>query len=245
MDAAFTTPGVSVVVPVYDPGPYLRPLLDSLDRQVPPDGGFESIFVDDGSVDGTERLLERWAASRPWAVVVHEPNSGWPSRPRNVGIDLARGEYVYFVDHDDWLAGDALVRMLRFARENRSDVVIGTIRGVHRRVPGALFRETIVDARPPKTPLQRSMTSHAMFRRGFLDDEGIRFDESARRVEDHIFLAHAYTRSRRTSVLAGRPTYYHARRDDGAGAGFRPLPRRRVLPIPRAGDRHRVREPDS
>lgn len=217
-----TNPGVSVVVPVYDSGPYLRPLLDSLDRQVAPAAGFEAIFVDDGSTDGTERLLDRWTATRPWARVVHEPNSGWPSRPRNVGIALARGEYVFFVDHDDWLADDALVRMLRFARENGSDVVIGTIRGVHRRVPTALFRETVVDARPPQTPLQRSMTPHAMFRRGFLDEERLRFDETARRVEDHIFVAAAYTRSRRTSVLAGEPVYFHARRDDGAGAGYRP-----------------------
>ena len=217
-----SSPGVSVVVPVYDPGPYLRPLLDSLDRQAPSDDGFEAILVDDGSIDGTSRLLDHWGATRPWARIVHQPNSGWPSRPRNVGIEFARGEYVYLVDHDDWLADDALARMLHFARENESDIVIGSIHGVHRRVPASLFRQTVVDARPPQTPLQSSMTPHAMFRRAFLDDEGLRFDEAARRVEDHIFLASAYTRARRTSVLAGDPVYHHARRDDGAGAGSRP-----------------------
>jgi glycosyltransferase involved in cell wall biosynthesis len=215
------TPGVSVVVPVYNPGPYARPLLDSLDRQVRPEDGFEAILVDDGSTDGTGRLLDHWAATRPWAQIIHQPNSGWPSRPRNVGLDAARGEYVYLVDHDDWLADDALDRMLRFARENRSDVVIGRIQGVHRKVPSVLFRETRPDARPPHTPLQDSMTPHTMFRRGFLESERLRFDETARRVEDHIFLASAYVRSQRTSVLSGEPIYFHARRDDGAGAGFR------------------------
>jgi glycosyltransferase involved in cell wall biosynthesis len=206
---------------VYNPGPYLRPLLDSLDRQVPPDDGFEAILVDDGSTDGTGSLLDHWAQTRPWARIIHQTNSGWPSAPRNVGLGAARGEYVYLVDHDDWLSDDALDRMLRFARENGSDVVIGRILGVHRKVPAVLFRETRPDARPPHTPLQDSMTPHTMFRRGFLESERLRFDETARRVEDHIFLASAYLRSTRTSVLSGDPIYFHARRDDGAGAGFR------------------------
>ena len=103
-------PAVSVVVAVYNPGPYLRPLLHALDRQQPPTDGFEAVLVDDGSTDGSGELLERWARTRAWAVVVRQPNSGWPSRPRNAGIDRARGEFVLFVDHDDWIADDALAR---------------------------------------------------------------------------------------------------------------------------------------
>jgi len=122
-------PAVSVVVPVFSPGPYLRPLLDCLDRQITPEDGFEALFVDDGSTDTTPDLLKRWSAPRPWAHVIPLARSGWPSRPRNVGLERARGEFVFFVDHDDWLAHDALARMTAFARAHGSDGQWRTIAG--------------------------------------------------------------------------------------------------------------------
>lgn len=215
-------PAVTVIVPVFSTGPYIRPLLDCLDRQLPPDGGFEALFVDDGSTDATAALLERWAQDRPWSRVIRLPRSGWPSRPRNVGIAQARGEFVFFVDHDDWLADDALARMTAFAREHGSDVVLGSMRGLGRHVPVRLFSRTVGDARPPRTPLQDSMTVHVMFRTAFLRDTGIRFDESLRRLEDHVFMAAAYTSARRISVLAGAPVYLHAARADSANAAHLP-----------------------
>jgi|GEM_PF-1095773 len=214
-------PAVSIVVAVYNPGPYLRPLLDALDRQQPPPDGFEAIFVDDGSTDGTGELLERWARPRAWAEIVRQPNSGWPSRPRNVGLERARGEFVLFVDHDDWIADDALARLVPFARDAGADVVVGRMGAAGRKVPVALFRATQADARPPATPLQDSMTVHAMFRRTFLAEHGIRFDESVRRLEDHLFMAQAYTRATRVAVYADATVYVHARREDGRGAGYR------------------------
>jgi len=215
-------PAVSVVVPVFSPGPYLRPLLDCLDRQITPEDGFEALFVDDGSTDTTPDLLKRWSAPRPWAHVIPLARSGWPSRPRNVGLERARGEFVFFVDHDDWLAHDALARMTAFARAHGSDVVVGWMRGLGRNVPVRLFAETVADAHPPATPLQDSMTVHALFRTEFLRQHGIRFDESLRRLEDHLFMAAAYTSARRVSVLADAPVYLHAAREDGENAGHRP-----------------------
>ncbi len=215
------TPWVSVVVPVFNPGPWIRPLLDSLDAQTPAGGPFEALLIDDGSTDGTEGLLETWTASRPWARVVHQPPSGWPSRPRNTGLAQARGDYVYFVDHDDWLTGDALARLRGFAQRTTADVIVGRMSGQGRKVPQVLFRATVEDARPPAQPVQDSMTTHAVFRRAFLDASGIRFDESLRRLEDHLFMAEAYTRAERIAVYSDDPVYVHAERDDGEGAGYR------------------------
>lgn len=183
------SPAVSIVVPVYAPGPYIRPLLDSLDAQEPPEGGFEAVFADDGSPDASADLLEAWARPRPWARVIRLPHSGWPSRPRNVGIAEARGEYVFFVDHDDRLADDALQRMTAFASAHGPDVVVGRMAGLGRHVPSRLFAHTVVDARAPETPLQASMTVHAMFRAAFLSEHGIRFDDTLTRLEDHVFMA--------------------------------------------------------
>ncbi len=114
---------VSVVVATYQPGEGLDRVIDSLDRQTLPQDEFESIFVDDGSPDDTLARLRELAATRPNMRVESIPNSGWPSRPRNVGIELARGEYVTFMDHDDRLFPDALAKAYAYAVEQRADVV--------------------------------------------------------------------------------------------------------------------------
>ena len=83
---------VSVVVPVFNPGRYIDPLIDSLRRQTMPAADFEAVFVDDGSTDDTPGKLDRLAESEPNVTVVHIPNSGWPGRPRNIGIEAAAVE---------------------------------------------------------------------------------------------------------------------------------------------------------
>jgi glycosyltransferase involved in cell wall biosynthesis len=105
---------VSVVVPVYNPGAYLEDCVASLLRQSLPTGEYEAIFVDDGSTDGSGARLDRLATEHPELVrVIHIENSGWPGRPRNVGLDTARGDYVLFVDGRVRLAPTALA----FVRE--------------------------------------------------------------------------------------------------------------------------------
>ena len=128
-------PSVSVIVPVYNPGRDIDDCIDSLLGQSMPAGELELIFVDDGSTDGTPARLDALAAEHPHVNVVHIPNSGWPGRPRNIGIDMARGEFVYFVDNDDWLEPDAIERMHATAVRDGADIVIGKVVGHDRKVP--------------------------------------------------------------------------------------------------------------
>ena len=138
---------VSVIVPVYNPGPNIDDCIDSLLGQTLPPDEYELIFVDDGSTDGTPARLDALAAEHAHVRVEHIPNSGWPGRPRNLGIDMARGEYVYFVDNDDWLGEDALERLLRDrAERDDADIVIGKVVG-HGKFVAALG----VQARPHAT----------------------------------------------------------------------------------------------
>ena len=210
---------VSVVVPVYNPGHYLDDLLASLARQSMPPDSFEVIFVDDGSTDGTARRLDTVAAGAPNTRVIHIPNSGWPGRPRNIGIDAARGEFVLFVDHDDELGDEALERMYAYGTAHRSDVVVG--REVRKNKVwdgGALFASNIPATTLADTPaLLLLLTPHKMFRRTFLQDHGIRFLEGRRRLEDHAFVTTAYLRARVISVLGDYVCYYWHRRAGSAG----------------------------
>lgn len=216
-------PRISVVVPVYNPGRYLIPLLDSLDRQSLPRDELEVIFVDDGSDDGTADALDAWAAGRPWSIVIHQANHGWPGQPRNVGLDHARGKYVYFVDQDDWLGDEALARLVAYGDENGSDVVIGKMKGVGRHVPIDLFARSVPRAVIGRTPLQDSQTPHKVFRKAFLDDIGLRFPEGRRRLEDHLFVTTAFLEADVVSVYADYDCYFHIARADRRNAAHRPF----------------------
>ena len=115
---------VSVIVPVYNPGAKFQSNLASLDlllEQVP---GSEVIFVDDCSTDGSYELLLSWAEDRDAARALQlDENSGSPSRPRNVGVANARGEYVYFLDADDRILPAGISASIEVADHSGADFV--------------------------------------------------------------------------------------------------------------------------
>ena len=214
---------VSVVVPVYNPGEHIDLLVASLRRQSLPAGEFQAIFVDDGSDDGTADRLDRMAQESPNFRVIHIPNSGWPGKPRNVGLAAAEGEYVQFADHDDELGDEALERMYDYAVANDSDVLVGkeVRRNVRRHVP-PMFATNRPRAVVGVDPLLSYLTPHKMFRREFLAKHGIRFPEGPRRLEDHPFVMKAYFAADVVSVLADYPCYFWIQRSDRGNAGLRP-----------------------
>jgi poly(ribitol-phosphate) beta-N-acetylglucosaminyltransferase len=213
---------VSVVVPVYNPGPDLGRCLDSLTGQTMPAAEYEIIAIDDGSTDESPALLDRAAGSTAQLRVYHQSNSGWPGQPRNRGLTEARGDYVFFCDADDWLAPQALERLHAFAVANRSDIVIGKMIGIGRGVPRALFRQTRPVATLADAPLMDSLTAHKLFRRAFLAEHDIRFPEGPRRLEDHVFVVRAYCAARVISVYAEQDCYFLARASNGGNISSRP-----------------------
>src|SRR4051812_1252197 len=120
---------VSAIVPVYNPGSDIDDCIRTLLDQSLLPADYEVIFVDDGSTDGTGERLEALAVAHANVRVEHIPNSGWPGRPRNVGLDMARGEFVYFVDNDDWVGHEALERCYERAVRDDVDIVIGKVVG--------------------------------------------------------------------------------------------------------------------
>ena len=95
----------SVIVPVYNGEAYLEPCVESLLAQT--FGRFELLLVDDGSTDGSPAICDAFAGRDPRVRVIHKPNGGHTSA-RNAGLEGSRGEYVVFLDSDDWLEPDTL-----------------------------------------------------------------------------------------------------------------------------------------
>ena len=113
---------ISVIVPVYKVEKYLRKCVDSILCQTYPQ--FELILVDDGSPDGCGTICDEYAAQDSRVRVIPQPNGGLSSA-RNVGIDAAKGDYLYFVDSDDWLEPEALMVLIEAV--HKYDVPISCI----------------------------------------------------------------------------------------------------------------------
>ena len=114
-------PAISVIVPIYNVEPYLGECLDSLCGQTL--RNIEIIGVDDGSTDGSGALLDEYAAKDKRIIAVHQKNAG-VSAARNAGMRLARGEYLAFVDGDDWRERTAYEDILQKLQGRRPDIVI-------------------------------------------------------------------------------------------------------------------------
>lgn len=103
-------PKVSIIVPVYNAEKYLQECVDSILTQTLSD--LELILVDDGSTDSSPALCDQYAAQDARVKVIHKSN-GRAASARNAGLRAATGEYVAFVDSDDWISPDMYEKMLQ------------------------------------------------------------------------------------------------------------------------------------
>lgn len=114
------TPAVSVVIPVYNVEQYLCECVDSVLNQTMQD--FEIILVDDGATDSSGAICDRYGIQDPRIRVIYQENGGL-SAARNTGLDAAAGEYVYFLDSDDYIAPHSLEVLTALAGQEQADVV--------------------------------------------------------------------------------------------------------------------------
>ncbi|MER7759913.1 glycosyltransferase family 2 protein [Streptomyces sp. NPDC097619] len=188
---------LSVVVPFFNVQTYAPDALRSLRANARED--FEFVLVDDCSTDGTPRLLEEAERTLPGAVFVRHERNGGLATARNTGLDAARGEYLTFMDGDDWLAPGHLARVLSAAEELGCDFVrtdhvetTGSKRVV-RRVPHGP-QGVVLEPRRAILPADRSTSVDypfawaGMYHRRLLDRGLLHFTDGLRTAEDRPWI---------------------------------------------------------
>lgn len=114
---------VSVIIPVYNAEKYITRCLQSLEEQTY--GDWEAVCIDDGSSDGTPALLDSLSAADPRIRAIHTPNGG-VSRARNRALEEVRGEYILFLDSDDFLHPQTMELCVKRIEKDSSDIVAFT-----------------------------------------------------------------------------------------------------------------------
>ncbi|WP_073949267.1 glycosyltransferase family 2 protein [Streptomyces kebangsaanensis] len=210
-------PRLSVVVPLHNVEAFAENTLRSLARNAGPD--VEFLLVDDCSTDSTPQVVDRWAEKHPGARVIrHEKNMGI-AQARNSGIDAASGEFLTFLDGDDWYGPGHLAELVRAMEElgcdfARTDHVqaTGTERVVRR--PPAPVRNTVMDPRDGIAPADtETMVDYpfvwaGIYRRHLFDDGGMRFATELRTAEDRLWIWRLHLKARTYASLGLHGVFY-------------------------------------
>lgn len=120
---------LSIIVPVYNVEKYLERCIDSLLEQGLPAEDYEILLVDDDSPDGSKVIAQRYEAKYSQIKYFHKENAGLGAA-RNYGLQRAQGDYILFVDSDDWLSANALAKLLNQVESENLEVLIFNIQRI-------------------------------------------------------------------------------------------------------------------
>lgn len=212
---------ITVILPVYNTGKYLDRCLDSLLGQSFRD--FTLLCIDDGSSDGSGSTLDARAAVDDRIRVVHLPENHGVPYARNLALDLAESEYIYFMDSDDWIDPDFLEAMYTQARETGQDVVINGNWYIEYDDPDQRKRAGRFDFvkeeasyYPPVVVQTRffPVVWTRLYRLSYLREKGIKSPLLKGGVEDNYFTAMAEILQERSYIFNG--PFYHYYQHDGS-----------------------------
>ncbi|WP_419744460.1 glycosyltransferase family 2 protein [Staphylococcus sp. LKG3-1] len=213
---------ISVVIPSFNnEEKVLQRLLDSLNEQTMDKNDFDVIFIDDGSSDfaAYKRLKEKAKSHENYFVHRISP-SGWSSRPRNKGIDLANSKYIFFSDDDDSIFPQALERMYEFAEANNLDVVNPKVVRTKGWSWGwEEYKENKIDAQKDGVNSMGPMTVPKLYKKDFLITNDLYFSEGEKVWwEDVMYSCLVYSKNPKIGIYADYPIYHW--REQNVSAGF-------------------------
>jgi len=211
-----SNPSVTVIIPVHNEEALLPECLDSVVSQSLRD--LEVLCVDDASSDGSPDILARYAEQDQRVQVIRvEPNQG-QGNARNVGMEAARGRYLFHLDSDDYLAPGALEHLCAVADRDEADIVYGRSTLVDRSTGQRLSYRN--DAKYVFTTVRRTTlndfpalvyahnTLNRVYRADFVRGANLRFGQETRWAEDVLFSLRANLRARSITTSMS-PTYFY------------------------------------
>ena len=213
-------PLISVIVPAYNAELWIKECCESVFVQTYPN--WELIVVDDGSKDKTPLILNELSLGRENMIVIHTPNGG-VSYARNIGIDAAKGEYITFIDSDDYVTAQFLEEACALAESCKADMYISGIceewiedKKIIAKKQYSILKTTTYNAK--RLLEQHDIEYSAMclavpfcklIKRDVLKKHGIRFDTSMYKLEDTRFVYDVICQAER--YVFDERVFYHYR----------------------------------
>lgn len=207
-------PEISILIPTYNSESTITRTIDSILSQDYDMQKVQVVIVDDCSTDETWYILKKYREVYPENLEIFQldKNSGSPSIPRNKAMTLAKGEYILFVDSDDWLGQHALIKMLTHAKEWESDVLLLKLKGENDRVvPKSMFDKNQKKVDIFTSKVMWSFSPLKLFRHNLIADNNLIFPSFM--PEDITFVLKAYLLAKTVSVAADYD-YYHVSYND-------------------------------
>lgn len=184
---------VSIIIPVYNTGVYLRKCIDSILAQTM--SNIEVIIIDDGSREDTAKICDEIAISDSRIQLIHKRNEG-VSVARNIGLELATGEYVGFVDSDDWIELNMYETLVREIESQNADIVMCDATTIYANGKTELdsfscLPKSCTLSKTDITPLRQlelaGSSWRVLYRTNLLKEFGIKFPVGLKFSEDRIF----------------------------------------------------------
>ena len=208
-------PLVSIIIPVYNAKTHLEACVQSiLDQSYK---HFELLLINDGSSDGSSELCDELSQKSEKIRVIHKENGG-VSSARNAGLDVARGDYVVFVDSDDVISNNYLEAFIESS--DKADLIIGMIEDLYFDNQGVIVKQKTRHVEAPNCGILADeyykllellrVPVVKLYKRSILEDHRIRFDENLSLAEDQVF-NFSYYKHIKTYALETRSIYkyYH------------------------------------
>ena len=211
---------LSIIIPVYNVEKYIEATISSVYRQNLPEDEFEIILVNDGSTDNSLQIITELASKHSNITVLSQENQG-PSIARNKGIQMAKGEYIHFMDSDDLVLDSSMGLILNTALDNQLDIIKGDyIRASNQDIEKGIKPIQNDISYKLKTgeqgfiedndPMYCYIWMH-LFRREFLLNNNLHFINIGC-FEDTAFIAHTYLKAMRYMAIQ-YPFYIYRRHE--------------------------------
>ncbi len=211
-----TNPLISVIVPCYNVGAYLGKCIDSLIEQTY--SNLEILIIDDGSTDGSAKLMDEYAKKYEDVHCRHRENGGL-SAARNTGLELAKGEYISFVDADDWVEPEFIKELYDAIRRSNSGFsVCGYVKEEAEKGVVSFDRELTVSSHEtmrilgdiyPKENVLTVIACNKLYKRELFKE--IRFAEG--KIHEDEFLAHRIVSEADSMAVIAKPLYHYRIRE--------------------------------